>query len=101
MQFIWTDPGVQAALIQSFGGILSATIAAIAAALIGKRFIDQKRLQDKNALMQRDIFFLLAVEEAHCVAHGQKLTVRDAVREKGYEWSGKFTPGRVTRRQTD
>ena len=95
MIIIWTDATVQAALIQAIGGVVAAAIAALAASIIGKRFADQKRLQEKNAALQSDLFFLLAVEEAHCKHHGQKILVRQTVREQGHRWSGKFTPGRV------
>lgn len=66
-----------------------------AAAIIGKRFADQKRLQEKNAALQSDLFFLLAVEDEHCQRHGQKIVIRESVRKQGFSWSGKFTPGRV------
>ncbi len=95
MTLILTDPAVQAAMIGALGSILAAVIASIAAALVGKRFADQKRLQDKIRDMQGDLFFLLAVEEEHCRQHGQKILVRDAVRANGHAWTGKFTPGRV------
>lgn len=95
MTIIFTDPAVQAAIISAIGGILAAIIASIAATIVGKRFVDQKRLQDKIRDMQGDLFFLLAVEEEHCRQHGQKILVREAVRANGHAWTGKFTPGRV------
>lgn len=95
MQIIWSDAAVQAAIIQSIGGVVAAAIAATAAAIIGKRFADQKRLEEKNAALQNDLFFLLAVEEEHCQRHGQKIVTRESVRKQGYSWSGKYTPGRV------
>lgn len=48
----------------------------------------------------RDIEFLLAAEDlilAKAKEHGvhlTKLQVRKELREQGYEWSGRFTPGR-------
>lgn len=95
MEIIWSDAAVQAALIQAIGGVVAAAIAAAAAAIIGKRFADQKRLQEKNAALQSDLFFLLAVEDEHCQRHGQKIVIRESVRKQGFSWSGKFTPGRV------
>lgn len=98
MHINFTDPGVQAAIIEALGGILAAAIAAIAATVIGKRFLDQQRLENTIHVLQQDVFFLLAVEAEHCQRHGQKLRVRDEVRKKGFAWSGKFTPGRVQSR---
>lgn len=95
MVIVWSDAAVQAALIQAIGGVVAAIIATVAAAIIGKRFADQKRLQEKNAALQNDLFFLLAVEDEHCQRHGQKIIIRETVRKNGYRWSGKFTPGRV------
>ena len=95
MQIILTDAAVQSAIIQALGSVIAAAIAAIAAAIIGKKFADQKRLQDKNAALQNDLFFLLAVEEKHCGLHGKKIIVREEVRKDGLNWSGRFTPGRV------
>ncbi|MDE3023166.1 MAG: hypothetical protein KGI54_15175 [Pseudomonadota bacterium] len=83
------------------GSIVAATIAAICAAIIGKRFDDRKKLRERLECAQKDIAFLLAVEEEHCELHiktinkSLKLTIRDDVRKKGQVWSGKFTPGRI------
>lgn len=97
MSIIWNDAAVQAALIQAIGGVVAAALAAAAAALIGKRFMAQERLKQKNAALQNDLFFLLAVEEAHCErAGGGKLIVRELVRQQGFSWTGRFTPGRVS-----
>lgn len=95
------DPAVQSAVIQSSGGILATLIAAIAASVIGKRFVSRKKLQEKLLMAQRDIEFLLAVEEEHCAMHlkhsgeSYKNRVRQLARERNYVWSGKFTPGRA------
>lgn len=94
MGIIWTDAAVQAAVIQALGGVLATVIAAITASIVGKKFTDQKRLQEKVAAMQSDIRFLLAVEDEHCNRHGNKIRVRDAVRGRGLAWTGKFTPSR-------
>lgn len=98
---IWTDPAVQAALIESVGNLLTAIIATTCAALIGQQISDRRRLKERLSLAQNDIAFLLAVEEEHCNLHkeakGQTLkqTVRKSATERGITWSGKFTPGRV------
>jgi len=95
MDFIWTDPSVQAALIQAVGGTLASTIASVGAVVVGKRFLDQKRLQQELETCKSDIAFLLAVEKEHTKEDGQKLIVRNSVRDRGLGWSGRFTPGRV------
>lgn len=97
----WTDPSVQAALIQAIGGLVAATIAAISAAIIGKQFADRKRLQERLNAAQKDIAFMLAVEEEHCKLHvlrtneSFKQRVRRMVYDRGLYWTGRFTPGRV------
>lgn len=97
----WADPAVLSAIISSSGGVIAAVIAAIAAAVIGKQFANRKKLQQKLLLVQQDLVFLLAVEEAHCEMHkkvsgeSNKLRVRRLVTDHGLEWSGRFTPGRV------
>lgn len=97
----WGDPAVQAAIIQSAGGVLAATIAAVCAAMIGARLADRKRLQEKLQKAMEDIAFLLVVEEEHCNLHMQhvqgsfKYRVRRWARARGMKWSGQFTPGRV------
>ena len=97
----WEDPAVLSAVIQSAGSIIAATIAGIAAAIIGQQFTDRKKMQQKLVLAQRDIAFLLAVEEEHCLLHKEhvnesyKQRVRQLVYSSGLEWSGLHTPGRV------
>lgn len=97
----WHDPAVLSAIIQSAGSIIAAAIAGIFAAVIGKQITDRKRLEQKLALAQSDIAFLLAVEAAHCDLHREnvnesnKQRVRAIVYANGMQWSGKFTPGRV------
>lgn len=96
-----SDPAVQSAIIQSAGGILSAAIAAIAAALIGHQIAGRKRLKSLLQTAVSDVQFLLAVETAHCELHKEvseesfKQRIREVAREQGNEWSGKFTPGRA------
>lgn len=76
-------------------------IGTITAALIGKEFINRKRLQEKLLIAQRDIAFLLEVEAAHCAKHKElchasfKTRIRKEVLESGHSWSGRFTPGRL------
>jgi len=93
----WSDPAVQAAIIQA----IAAIFVGIAAAVIGKELVKRKTLQQKLLLAQKDIAFLLAVEEAHCDLHihttGEsfKIRIREIARKRNYTWSGKFTPGRA------
>ena len=104
MGIMWADPAVQAAAIESIGGIAAAAIAAIAATVVGKKFMDQRYLRSRLLLAQKDVEFLLAVEEAHCSHHAEtvgsslKRKMRESVRERGLAWSGKFTPGRSRER---
>lgn len=97
MDIQWTDPAVITAVIQAVTGIVTT----ILGALIGKHYANKKRLQEKLALAQADIAFLLAVEAAHCDLHkstideSYKLRIRRQVEEAGYQWSGEFTPGRL------
>lgn len=100
MDLLLSDPAVQAAIVQSVGGVLAATVAGVCAVLVGKRFVDQNRLREKLELAIRDIEFLLAVESVHCADRlperqgSIKQRMRKLVRERGLEWSGRFTPGR-------
>lgn len=98
----WNDPAVQSSLIGAIGSIVTGTIAAVCAAVIGKHFARVKSLKEKLAIAQNDIAVLLKVEEKHCEMNRQrdgethKIRVRQAVREEtGMAFSGKFTPGRV------
>jgi hypothetical protein len=96
---------VLAALIIAGGSILSAVIAATVAGLIGKRFLNKKKLQQDLSCAIQDIDFLMQVEARHCeinVDEGRPSnlrTVRRHVKNSfGHSWSGRFTPGRVTSR---
>lgn len=97
----WTDPAVQAAIVEAVGNVLATTIAAISAALIGQQFLNRKKLQETLSEAQADIRFLLAVEEEHCEMHREaeqqsfKNTVRNLAYGRGLLWSGNHTPGRV------
>lgn len=99
------DPAVQASIISAAGAVLATTLAAIAASVIGKRFTDRKLLEQKLELTLQDIEYLLKVEAEHVELHkasgsNNKLKVRQVVRDRGYVWSGKFTPGRLAHPRT-
>lgn len=97
---IWTDAAVQAAAIQAAGTLLAAGVAALCAAIVGQQVAGRKRLQEKLEEAHSDIDFLLAVEAEHCNKHREngsssnKMRVRNRVRETGFIWSGRHTPGR-------
>ncbi len=100
----YTDPVVLAAIIQSVGSLLAAITAAISMAVIGKRFLNRKRLQSELIAAVEDIAYLLVVEEEHCKIHrissGEscKQTIRELARSRGFSWSGNYTPGRARNR---
>lgn len=100
----YSDPVVLSAIIQSIGSLLSAIIAGIIMAVIGKRFLNRKRLQAELITAVEDIAYLLKVEEEHCKIHkigsGEscKQTIREMAREQGFNWSGNYTPGRARNR---
>lgn len=104
---IWTDPQVQAAIIGMIGSVSGTVIAAVVATMIGRRFYDQKKLQHELSVAQQDIAFLLAVEEVHGELHQEdggstkKRVARSRARDRGYSWSGLFTPGRVARKTAE
>lgn len=97
----WSDPAVQAAVINAAGTILATLIAAISASVIGKFIADRDKLKDNLNLAINDIAFLLAVEDEHCKVHREntnqssKLRIRQFATDRGLTWSGKFTPGRA------
>lgn len=90
-------PEIMAALITALGGIVAATIAAVAAAAIGNQVLGRKRLEARLNLALHDIQFLLEVERQHCSLHrdreeqSYKILMRRHARNNGYRWSGKFT----------
>lgn len=90
-------PEIMAALITALGGIVAATIAAVAAAVIGNQVLGRKRLEARLNLALHDIQFLLEVERQHCSLHrdreeqSYKILMRRHARNNGYRWSGKFT----------
>lgn len=72
-------------------------LAAIAMSLYCSHvLVNRKRLQEKLALAQADIAYLLAVEQAHCDKHLElsratfKRRVRKEVTDSGLSWSGSF-----------
>lgn len=96
----WSDTAIVSALITGTAGVLASTIAAVVGYTVGKRFLNQKAIQDRLQTAIEDIQFLLACEDEHCrdgdrVVLSTKLGVRNLVREQGLKWSGKFTPGRA------
>ncbi len=99
------DPIITASLVQGICAIIATVIAAVTASLIGKKFSNYKKLEEKLGIAQNDIEFLLAVEAEHCEIHkessnsSKKNTIRDHVRNNSLlAWSGKNTPGRLKTR---
>ena len=92
------DPTVSAAWIQGGCAVVASGFAASDASLIGKRFSDRKKIEDRLKVARQDILFMLEVEKKHCNIHSDstntslKNTVRDEVRESGFTWSGKLVP---------
>lgn len=101
MDLLMNDPQIIAAIIQGIGTVTASLIAALAAAIIGRKFLNQERLRSNFHTALADIEFLLAVEAEHCEIHkdidGQsnKNNIRKKVSSTGLEWSGKFTPERA------
>ncbi len=100
---IWQAPEVMAAIINAGGSILAALIAAVAAALIGRRFLDQETLRQKLRLAVSDIKFLTEVENLHvgqrkeAESRSTRREVREAAKRNGHAWSGKYIPSRFER----
>lgn len=91
------DPQIISAII-SAGATLIATLVG---GLIGKRFLDQRKIQADLDRAIKDIHFLLQVEKRHCEIHignGFASNLRNARKyAKNHtreSWSGRFTPGR-------
>ncbi len=95
MELVTSDPAVQAAIISSVGSVLAAVIAACAAAVIGQRFANQKKLRSRIEVLQGDLLFLWAVQQEYARRYGDKIGVRDVVRAQGYLWSGRFSPAKL------
>lgn len=92
---------IQVAIISGTFTVISALIAALAAAIVGQKIANRRKLEEKLELAIKDISFLLEVEKLHCQHNKEKLgesrknKTRDEVRNSGLEFSGKLTPGRV------
>lgn len=98
------DPTVISAIINAAGTVSAALIASIIGGVIGKRFLDQKKIQSDLDRAIKDVQFLLEVEKRHCELHSERgdnsnlRTVRSYVKNQiGESWSGRFTPGREGR----
>ena len=93
---------IQAAIISGIFTLVSALIAALAAAVVGQNIANRRKLEEKLNTAIDDISFLLEVEKLHCQhnrehlgGESRKIITRNKVRDSGLEFSGKFTPGRV------
>jgi hypothetical protein len=96
------DPEVLAAVITGSCTVLAALITGITAAFIGKKFAARQKIIDEKDAAIKDIHFLLKVESKHCALHraNDRESYRNRIREQtrdelGYNWSGRFTPGRT------
>lgn len=98
---LFDTPEILSAFIIGACTVLASVIAAITAAMIGRKFQNQARLKSDLREAIRDIEFLLAVEKQHGELHRQSMgksmvrTVRTQVKQAGYSWSQRFTPGRA------
>jgi hypothetical protein len=92
---------IQKTLISGLFSIFNTVIAAITASLIGNTIANRRKLQEKLETAISDIKFLLEVEKSHCddnrkeLGESRKNIIREAVRNSGFSFSGRFTPGRV------
>lgn len=97
-----SDPQVQAAIISVLGSAITSLAAGIFAFIVGRQISERRSLLEKLEVAKKDIEFLLEVEQIHCEHNiereGKSLknTMRGLARERGSEWSGKFTPGRAS-----
>lgn len=95
---------IQKALVSGVFSILNTVIAATTAGLIGKFIANRRKLQKELEIAIKDIEFLLEVERAHCdynkenLGEARKNLTRASVRNSGFSFSGRFTPGRVRAR---
>ena len=99
---MFENPEVTAAAIIGGCTVFASLVAATAAALIGRKFQNQKQLKADLLDALSDIEFLLAVEREHGEIHrkqtGQPKTqiVRAKVEQNsGLIWSQRFSPGRA------
>lgn len=97
MEIAWHEPQVQSALIYAIGYIIAAVSAATCAAVIGRQFINRKKVADLLELAKADIQFLLECEKLHCELHkardgeSNKIRIRRQAKEAGKSFSGRFT----------
>lgn len=111
---LFHSPEVQAAVIDLAWAAVTGLVAAIYKSIVAHHKARYARLAQEYALLEKahavatsDILFLLAVEEKHCQhrkdheGNSAKLVVRHAVTSEGHEWSGRYTPGRIARREAN
>lgn len=104
MQNIVIDNLLVMAIIKTVGNILTAAVPSLAAYIIGKKVVNNNKLQRRLDSALSDIQFLLMVEKLHCREHmitegkSNKLAIRNCVKhELGFFWSGKNTLSRIDR----
>ncbi len=96
---MFSNPEVLAASISGGATIIAALLAAIAAAIIGKKIAGREQLKSDLETAKKDIEFLLAVERRHCQLHRERdgrsnrNLARKYVREnERLKWSKLFYP---------
>ncbi|MBK5931076.1 hypothetical protein [Halochromatium salexigens] len=98
---MFNHPEITAAAIIGGCTIVASVIAALAAAIIGKQFRNQELLKSDLKEALSDIEFLLHVEKEHGEIHRENFgqskirVVRAKVKQAGFFWSQRFTPGRA------
>lgn len=102
MQNIVIDNLLMMELIKALGNILTAAVPSIAAYYIGRKVINERKLQSKLDTALGDIAFLLMVENFHCREHlltqgkSNKLNIRYCVKQETHlVWSGRNTLSRI------
>ena len=102
MQNIVIDNLLMMELIKALGNILTASVPSIVAYYIGKKVVNERKLQSKLDVALGDIAFLLTVEDFHCREHlvtqgiSNKRNIRDCVKqETTLVWSGRNTMSRI------
>ncbi|WP_282109342.1 hypothetical protein [Shewanella algicola] len=104
MQNIVIDNLLVMAIIKAVGNILTAAVPSTVTYLIGRKLINQRKLQEKLNLALSDIQYLLLLEKLHCREHqidvgqSKKQLMRDCVKhETNLSLSGRFTFSRINR----
>ena len=89
------DNVVLGSWIQGVGSVIANLVTGSAAAWIGKRWLNQEKLQKRIAELESDIEFLIEVEKQYIrevrnleEVPGKNI-IREQVRKNGYSWSGK------------